>query len=226
MRNVFVSYKFRDGSVFQTGVRGYCGHTIVRDYVDRAARIIDSVSGYRYYGEYGWEDNSRLRWEEIEEILKEKMFHSSITIIFISPDMFEGVEEIEQWVAWEISYSLKNKTRGGVRSNSNAILAVVLPDRNGDYGYAMYRSYGGRTYLKRRAFFRIVWDNIFNRRGWHYRRDRYGNLEYRDGCGYVAVARWEDFVRDSGYHLGVALGNRGRWEEFDIRKNLGDDWIS
>ena len=66
------------------------------------------------------------------------MFYTSVTIVLISPEMFENVKEIEQWIPWEISYSLKNKTRSNGISNMNAILAVVLPDRYGSYNYAMY----------------------------------------------------------------------------------------
>lgn len=49
--------------------------------------------------------------------------------------MFENVREIEQWIPWEISYSLKNKTRSDGSSNVNAILAVVLPDIPGAYRF-------------------------------------------------------------------------------------------
>ncbi len=90
------------------------------------------------------------------------MFYTSITIVLISPGMFDNVPEIEQWIPWEISYSLKNKTRSDGSSNMNAVLAIVLPDRNGNYDYAMYSNHH-HIFVKEEAFFEIILVNMFNR---------------------------------------------------------------
>ncbi len=110
---------------------------------------------FYYRGEKDGEDLSGLHYKVIEGKLADKMFSTSVTIVLVSKGMFNHVEEIEQWIPWEISYSLKNKVRAGGNSYTNAILAIVLPDRNGSYNYAMY-SDGYNTFVKESAFFKIM----------------------------------------------------------------------
>ena len=131
--NVFVSYKYADSSVRQFVNSGY--RTTVRDYVDVISRIFDKTDRFYFRGENDGEDLSGYDYKTIERKLADRMFYTSVTIVLISPRMFENVREIEQWIPWEISYSLKNKTRSDGSSNMNVILAVVLPDIPGAYRF-------------------------------------------------------------------------------------------
>ena len=222
-RNVFVSYKYADSSVRQ--FRNSKHKTTVRDYVNVLSKILKQTNEFYFRGENDGEDLSDFHYKTIEKILANKMFYTSITIVLISPRMFENVQEIEQWIPWEISYSLRNKNRSCGSSNMNAILAIVLPDKNGKYDYAL-RSEGHDVFVKEDAFFEIILANMFNRRSVEHYEDRYGNPEYVPGNSYIALARWSDFRSNPEHYIGLALRNRGEWDQFDIVKRIDEEWTS
>ena len=136
-KKIFVSYKYADDQV--ENLLRYENST-VRDYVTEFEKLIDS-SDHIYKGESDSEDLSNLSEDVIWEKLKNRIYDSTATIVFISPGMKEyGKKDKEQWIPWEISYSLKetsrkNKNGDAVTSKTNAMIAVVLPDVNGSYLY-------------------------------------------------------------------------------------------
>ena len=83
--------------------------------------------------------------------LGDKIFDSTVTIVFISKGMKENTQEKDQWIPWEISYSLRNQSRNGRTSYSNALLFVILPN-----------SYGSYDYYQPSSLFKIMRDNISN----------------------------------------------------------------
>lgn len=129
-RKIFVSYKFADDQVEDLPLSG---NSTVRDYVTEFENLLDS-SDHIYKGESDGEDLSDLSEETIWQKLRDRIYDSSITIIFISPGMKEsGKKDKDQWIPWEVSYSLKetsrkNKNGDAVTSKTNAMIAVVLPD--------------------------------------------------------------------------------------------------
>ena len=70
--------------------------------------------------------------------------------MLISPNMkIRGKHERSRWIPWELSYSLRETPRRNYTSRRNAVLAVVLPNRKGEYSYY--------TSLRK---FRVLEDNI------------------------------------------------------------------
>lgn len=133
-RKIFVSYKYKDRNV--EALPGVTPFTWVRDYVDYISDVIIKNSDDIYKGEYNDEDLTFRGDDYIWEHLKDKIYDSTITIVLISPGMKEpGKWQKSQWIPWEISYSLRETTRGDRTSHNNAILAVVLPDKRGGYDY-------------------------------------------------------------------------------------------
>ena len=221
-RNVFVSYKYWDNSVSQFDKEE---ETIVRDYVNVIKKKLDKSRDYYYRGEEDGNDLSELNYKSIEKIISNLIFHTSITMVLISPRMFENVSETEQWIPWEISYSLRNKYRFDGNSYMNALMAVVLPDENGKYNYALRISKEG-VFVKEKAFFEIILANMFNRKNTDHYMDDYGNPKYVPYESYVVLAKWNDFYNNPDYYFKIALENRAECDQFYMRKRIDKNWIS
>lgn len=132
-RKVFVSYKYKDNDVKM--IPDVTQSTWPCDYVDYIKNNVLSTDDI-YKGEKSDEDISSWSENAIWNHLKDKIYDSTITIVLISPNMKElGRWQRSQWIPWEISYSLRETTRNDRTSHSNAILAIVLPDKSGSFDY-------------------------------------------------------------------------------------------
>ena len=145
-RNVFVSYKYSDtlvqdleiyevedwfGQKFRTKIT-----TTARHYVDKIIEKLEHDDEHVYKGEHDDESMESLADATIGSKLGDKIFYSSVTIVLVSKGMKEPfLPENEQWMPWEISYSLKEQSRQGQNSNTNGVIAVILPDEMGSYSY-------------------------------------------------------------------------------------------
>ena len=144
-KKIFVSYKYADDSV--ASLNDF-DRTTVRDYVDYLEKKIEKSDNI-YKGEHDGEDLSSMTDETIYEKLKSRIYDSTITIVMISPHMKEkDIPDKQQWIPWEISYSLKEISRGNKTSLSNALLAIILPDKNGKYNYISDKHYNWFDILK------------------------------------------------------------------------------
>ena len=82
-------------------------NSTVRDYIDKFEKVLDSSDNI-FKGESEEEDLSNLSDDTIWEKLKDRIYDSSVTIVFISPGMKENYEkDRNQWIPWEISYYAK-----------------------------------------------------------------------------------------------------------------------
>ena len=167
-KKIFVSYKYADDQVENLTLGE---NSTVRDYIDKFEEKLDSSDNI-YKGESQGEDLSDLSDDTIWEKLKNRIYDSSVTIVFISPGMRETwKKDRDQWIPWEVSYSLKetsrkNKNGDSVTSHSNAMLAVVIPDENGSYSYYLEAKNccsGGCTMHHTNRLFEIIKKNKFNR---------------------------------------------------------------
>lgn len=137
-RKIFVSYKYWDYDVYHVPNISE-GLPKARDYVTWLEHKFKDRTDHIYKGEQDNEDLSDKNDNYIWEKLKDRIYDSSLTIVLISPNMKEPYRwERSQWIPWEISYSLREPVRNGVKSHSNAILAVILPNKNNNYDYFSY----------------------------------------------------------------------------------------
>lgn len=224
-RKIFVSYKYADDQVANLD---YNVDTIVRDYVTAFENYIDE-SDHIYKGESDGEDLSQLSEGTIWEKLKNKIYDSSITIVFISPEMKESnVKDRDQWIPWEISYSLKETSRknsngDSVISRTNAMLAVVLPDKNGDYLYYLENKHccaSGCVSHHLGRLFSILRKNKFNYCNGSTSECKEGEKVWSGPYSYIEAVRWDSFIKDVNYYINKSVKRQANLEDYDITKEV------
>lgn len=218
-RKIFVSYKYADNNVFALpGIP----NTTVRDYVDYLQSLFDEYSDHINKGESDGEDLSHLSEETIWDKLKDKIYDSSTTIVMISPGMREkNRSDQSQWIPWEVSFSLKETTRNGITSHSNAMLAIVLPDKHGSYDYYFTKLRCGVILHKTYTLFKIIAKNMFNLNNpqKHYCA-ACGREHYHGPSSYIQAVKWEDFYQNPDYYIELAHERLKHMNDYNIVKEV------
>jgi len=223
-RKIFVSYKYGDTNVPQAP-RGLLDmeQTKVRDYIDELQELLEENNEINK-GEADGEDLSTFKDSTIASGLRDKIYDSSITIVVVSKGMSEWLTpEKDQWIPWEISYSLKEHTRNGRTSQTNAVLMVVLPDSDGSYEYYIVDESCPhckcRT-LKTEFLFKILGSNTFNIKEPEFNDcDYHGDQKvYLGYSSYIHSVKWADFKADVGKYLDIAEQINGEIDNYNITK--------
>lgn len=214
-RKIFVSYKHSDNQVARLN---HLGIGTARDYVDHLAELFKE--DHIYKGERDNEDLGAFKDEAIESHLRSKIFDSSITIVLISKGMKDlSKTEEDQWIPWEISYSLKEKTRDGRTSGTNAMLAVVLPDESGSYSHAV-NHFSCVTQWNTASMFKILGGNMFNRNNKNLIRCQTCSGYHHIGQdhSYIYPVKWSDFIGNVNGHIEHAIAINNNLEHYDLIK--------
>lgn len=228
-RKVFVSYKYGDGQVKPLAKSPeallaqslFNNQTTARHYVDELQDLIDE-NDHIFKGEDDGEDLSTFKDDTIETKLKQKIRDSTVTIILISKGMKTNEPETEQWVPWEVSYSLKEIS--SARKTSNGLLAVILPDQSGSYSYYLDECVhcNIKTH-KTSTLFQILGSNMFNQKE---------KIQYDSNCNiqnhgkvhkdkfhsYAHQIKWDDFIKNIDYYIDHAIELRNRINDYNIQK--------
>lgn len=226
-RKVFVSYKYSDCNVQDLDIyeQGYFGRvkiqTTVRHYVDQLTNILDKTDNI-YKGEDDGESLAGFSDNHIASKLRDKIFDSTITIVFVSRGMKNPfLLESQQWMPWEISYSLKEITRGERTSSSNGVLAVVLPDTLGSYDYFVrYDAVCNCTNYDTPFLFKILRDNMFNEKHPTTTPCVNGATVFHGDFSYIQAVRWDAFKLNPNSYLDKAIAIRDKSNEYFITKNI------
>lgn len=224
-RKIFVSYKYGDTNVKSLN-NSIFTKTKVRDYVSLLQEKLDA-SDHINKGEADGESMSDFKDSTIESKLRNKIYDSSITICLISKGMKDqNLHENDQWIPWEISYSLKEQTRGDRTSKTNAVVAVVLPDQDGSYTY--YINDEGCPYCKCRTLntgflFSILKNNMFNIKKPTYSQCEhhdYGGKVYLGQSSYISSVKWSDFIKNIPHYLDIAIEINKKIQDYNIVKQV------
>lgn len=221
-KKIFASYKYADSDVQALENKSWWETTTVRDYVDRLETYFDRYSDHIYKGESDDEDLSYLTENQIWEKLKDRIFDSSVTIVMISPNMRETYRsDRSQWIPWEVSFSLKETTRNDRTSHSNAMLAIVLPDKNGSYDYYLTKSFCGSTTHHTDKLFKIIRENKFNIKSPDRRLcSQCGSYHYYGNYSYIEAVRWKDFIEFPNYYIEQAIKRQENMDDYTITKEV------
>lgn len=225
---IFVSYKYADSDVRRITNNWYPTDT-VRTYVDKLEEYISRVSEHIYKGETDGEDLSSLSEDAIWNKLKDRIYDSTLTIVIISKGMRNRyLRDRDQWIPWEISYSLKEVSRKNISGNmvtssSNAMLAIILPDRNGSYEYFTYNKSccsNPCRYLKTDFLFEIMRKNMFNIKSVDSKMCNDGSTVYFGDSSYISSVKWDDFIKEPETYIDKAYDIQSKIEKYNVYKEL------
>jgi hypothetical protein len=207
-RKVFVSYKYSDSNVYPLSRvnptpnpqwPAVYQETTVRHYVDELQALLEA-DDHINKGENDNESLAGFKDSTIESKLRAKIHDSSITIVMISPAMkASSTPETDQWIPWEIAYSLKEYSRDGRTSRSNAVLAVVLPDRYNSFNYYLQDNTCCPSKCRlhqTHILFQILRDNMFNIKTPSQIPCNQGSRVFNGESSYIPSVRWDEFKSD------------------------------
>lgn len=225
---IFVSYKYGDTNVLSlknNHIQYYntiltpssvYEPTKVRDYVTKLQKLLEK-NHHINKGEADNESLANFKDSTIASKLRNKIFDSSITIVMISPNMKEyGKLERDQWIPWEISYSLCEYGRNGRTSRTNAILAVVLPDFYGSYSYCLEER-PETIIIHTDNLFEILRKNMFNQKIPSIRQEN-GIYIYSGESCYIPCVKWSDFKLNPNLYIERVIKIRDNIDDYNICK--------
>lgn len=231
-RKIFVSYKYKDEKVNdlqQSYLEVINGELVVnrrktrvRDYVNALQNKIgrDHIN----LGERDSESLDDFSNEEIETTLKSRIRQCSVTIVIISKGMNVLNEtQKEQWIPWEISYSLRTVPTGGNTKQMNAVIGVVLPDESGTYDwYYTYNSSCNSITHHTNLLFKILSRNMFNLWEKETRECNGSKIHITDEPSFIKTVKWSDFMLNDNYDsfLDKAIEIKDNKGLYDYKINL------
>jgi hypothetical protein len=204
--NVFVTYKFSDSNVCSPEGASDINNKkyTVRDYVDYLEKVIKETNWAYYKGEELQPTVQGISQEHIRKRLAPNIQESNITVCFISPGMKNyHLKEKYQWMPWEIALSLERP---------NAMLGIVLPDKNGSYEYFLK----GEICRTGRVF-GILRRNINNKKDGLPRSYDTGNSKYHKSLSYIKIVRWNEFIEKHQEYMEEAQETQKQANTYRIR---------
>ena len=225
-RKVFISYKYADNQVENLGTYEYniFGNRIntttkVRDYVNKLQAKIGSE--HINLGEKDGESLAQFSDKNIETSLKRKIRQSSVTIVLISKGMKISEDESDQWIPWEVSYSLRTVPNGFFVKQMNAILGVILPDENGNYDwyYTLNINCDCTTHQTGKLF-KILRDNTFNIFNKTFRECEGQKIYLNEEASFFKTIKWQEFMNSPNYFIEKAIEIKNNKDAYDVHINL------
>ncbi len=114
--------------------------------------------------------------------------------------------ESEQWIPWEIAYSIKNKRREFSSSKRNAILLVALPDKYDSYSYVDEKTF----------YFNVIKNNRNNL------QYSYPAEKLKSGCSnsYMLKCNWDNFISNVNGWINAAVEIKENADKYTINTKV------
>jgi len=230
-RKIFISYKYADEKVaalqeayyeeVNSVMKWNYRKTRVRDYVDQVQEKIgrDHIN----MGEKDGESLADFSDEAIETSLKNKIRQSSVSLVLVSRGMKTSNNQKDQWMPWEISYSLKTIPSGSYTKQMNTILGVILPDETGSYDwYYTSNLECNCTTHHTSKLFKILKDNTFNIKEKKIRECNGLEIHVSSEPSFFKKVKWQDFMNGENYnyYIDKAIEIKNNKEQYDFHINL------
>lgn len=221
-RKIFVTYKYADNKVAPLGGNQ---NTTARDFLNLIEEKLSQ--DHIYKGEQDGQSLANFKESTIASKLRDKIYDSTLTIVLISKGMKDvSIPENDQWMPWEISYSLKEHSRDGVASRTNALLAVILPDENANYEYYIIDNSCSKCKcrtLNTPFLFKILAKNMFN-----IKKPTYNgcnnhtalNKAYLGFPSYIYSVKWSDFISEINKYIEIAYEINRNKEDYNLFKTI------
>jgi len=216
-KKIFVSYKYSDNKVKKLPSVWF-EETTARSYVDELQSKLEE-GDHINKGENDEESMGSLADSTIGSKLGDKIFDSTVTVVLISKGMKDNsILEKEQWIPWEISYSLKEQSRQGRNSKTNAVLGVVLPDSEGTYEW-YYRNNSECNSISHftNQLFTILSENMFNIKKPVLRTCNETKI-HEGESSYIKTVKWDDFINNINLYIEKAVEIWRIRDQYNIKK--------
>ena len=131
--------------------------------------------------------------------------------------------ERDQWIPWEIAYSLRETRRNDRTSHRNAVLAVVLPNTSGSYSYMLEPRLccnNHCTTWHTEKLFKILSSNMFNKTNPNQTDCPNREVIYSGYFSYIHMVRWSDFINNISLYLTIAESICANADAYDIHVNV------
>lgn len=199
-RKTFISYKYSEAQEFR----------------DQIIEALGEDAQF-YKGETSDSpDRTDQATETIKEALKDMIWGTSVTIVIATPNMKDS-----KWIDWEISYSLKEITRGDVTSHANGVVIVAAPDATGSYEWILESNRGvdGCTYqtIQQWKLYDIINKNMFNEKKPKYSCKECKTVKNLTGH-YMSIISLNQFLRNPELYIENAYNKSQSIESYNITK--------
>ena len=160
-------------------------------------------------------DMTDYKTDTIKKNLTDMMFHTSVTIVIISPKMKQS-----KWIDWEIEYCLKEISRKDRTSKTNGIVAVIQKVNN---DYSWYKSNNqnsdgcsSNSYLEHLVY-DIISKNRYNQLAKIYICNTCQSINALSGS-YISYVQEEIFLANPQIYIENAFEKSEKFAEYDLTK--------